>query len=94
MARSCSQAAINQFVPFARRDHDFACPCCRFFTLDERPPGTFEICEICGWEDDPVQFKDPDYRGGANASSLNECRAAFEAQLAEAGESFRDRRRA
>src|SRR5437763_12764219 len=56
----------------------FACPCCGFVTLDERPPGTYEICRVCGREDDPVQFADPDYRGGANTDSLREHRAGFE----------------
>ena len=60
----------------------FACPCCGFVTLDERPPGTYEICRVCGWEDDPVQFADPDYRGGANTDSLREHRAGFELGLA------------
>ncbi len=45
--------------------------------MAEAPPGTFDICGLCGWEDDPVQFADHDYRGGANRDSLNECRAAF-----------------
>ena len=58
----------------------FPCPCCHFLTLDEPPPGTYEICSICGWEDDPVQFDDPDYKGGANRPSLNECRNRFEAE--------------
>ena len=61
---------------------DFPCPCCGFITLDEQPPGTYDICRICGWEDDPVQFGDPDYRGGANSDSLREYRAAFECYLA------------
>jgi hypothetical protein len=30
----------------------FHCPCCRYPTLSEQPPGTFEICGICDWEDD------------------------------------------
>ncbi len=50
----------------------FACPCCGFHTLDEQPPGTFEICDVCGWEDDDVQASDPDYSGGANVLSLRE----------------------
>ena len=50
-------------------------------TLSEAPPGTYEICAICGWEDDPVQFDDPDYRGGANGPSLNEWRNKFEAEV-------------
>jgi hypothetical protein len=42
--------------------------------------GEYEICEICGWEDDPVQSADPDYAGGANEESLNECRAKWTAR--------------
>lgn len=55
----------------------FACPCCGYLTLNERPPGTFDICKVCFWEDDNVQYEDPDFRGGANDVSLNEARAAF-----------------
>lgn len=58
----------------------FPCPCCGYLTVeDEEPPGTYYICDVCGWEDDPVQFDDHDYRGGANQESLNECRADFHA---------------
>lgn len=46
-------------------------------TLDEAPPGTFEICKECWWEDDDAQFRDPDLRGGANAESLHEARARY-----------------
>lgn len=59
----------------------FRCPCCAFRTLDEEPSGTYEICHVCGWEDDNVQFDDPDFRGGANRNSLNECRAEFRLRL-------------
>ncbi|MEZ0293461.1 MAG: CPCC family cysteine-rich protein [Solirubrobacteraceae bacterium] len=57
----------------------FACPCCGYLTLDARPPGTFDICEVCRWEDDNVQFRDPGYEGGANVVSLNDARRNFEA---------------
>lgn len=56
----------------------FACPCCGHRTLGEEPPGTFEICPVCFWEDDNVQFTDPDSRGGANRVSLNEAKQNFE----------------
>jgi hypothetical protein len=50
----------------------YACPCCGKLTIAEL--GSYEICDICGWEDDPVQTSDPEYRGGANRLSLNEAR--------------------
>jgi hypothetical protein len=55
----------------------FACPCCECLTLDEKPPGTFDICPVCGWEDDDAQFRDPDYEGGANRVSLAQARHLF-----------------
>lgn len=59
-------------------DARFHCPCCGYPTLSEAPPGTFDICTICGWEDDNVQFNDPSYRGGANKMSLSEARTDYE----------------
>jgi len=50
----------------------YTCPCCGYRTLDEEPPGTYAICKICFWEDDGVQFDDPDYEGGANVASLRQ----------------------
>jgi len=55
----------------------FPCPCCGYFTLFEEPPGTFCHCEVCWWEDDPVQFADPDYEGGGNAPSLRQAREFY-----------------
>lgn len=55
----------------------FPCPCCGYLTLGEEPPGTFEICPVCFWEDDDVQFEDPSYAGGANSVSLNQARENF-----------------
>ena len=55
----------------------YACPCCGFITLDEVPPGSFSICPVCFWEDDFVQFDEPDYKGGANKVSLNQAKNNF-----------------
>lgn len=55
----------------------YPCPCCGFLTLSEPPPGTFEICPVCCWEDDDVQFDDLFFRGGANDMSLSEARDSF-----------------
>ncbi len=56
----------------------YTCPCCGYKTLTEKPPGTYEICPICFWEDDPVQFNDPNYTGGANKVSLKEAQENFQ----------------
>jgi anaerobic ribonucleoside-triphosphate reductase len=48
------------------------CPCCELRTILET--GAYEICTICGWEDDPTQSKDPNFSGGANSPSLNEAK--------------------
>jgi len=55
----------------------YTCPCCGYKTLDEEPPGTYDICEICYWEDDNIQFDDPDYEGGANVPSLRQAQKNF-----------------
>ncbi len=61
--------------PFSMRK--YKCVCCGNYTLGSEPPGTFDICPVCFWEDDPVQYDDPDYAGGANGISLNQARVNF-----------------
>lgn len=56
----------------------YPCPCCGYKTLSAPPEGTYEICPVCNWEDDPVQLKDPDYKGGANTVSLREGQKNFQ----------------
>ena len=46
----------------------FVCPVCAAPVPGEA--GQYEICGVCGWEDDPVQSADPAYAGGANTMSL------------------------
>ena len=58
-------------------DEGFPCPCCGHLTLDEPPPGTYLICDVCGWEDDPIQFNDIDFEGGANEISLRRAREFY-----------------
>jgi hypothetical protein len=52
------------------------CPCCQHLTIDD--PGRFDICPVCGWEDDWLQRDDPSYWGGANELSLSEARANYQ----------------
>lgn len=54
------------------KENRLACACCESSTISVR--GDYEICPVCGWEDDPVQFDDPAFAGGANRSNLNEAR--------------------
>jgi hypothetical protein len=49
-------------------ENKYYCPCCGYKTLSEER--SWGICEICFWEDDPIQFEDPDYEGDANVQSL------------------------
>jgi hypothetical protein len=55
----------------------YACPCCGYLTLAGKPPGTYEVCPVCLWEDDDVQSRDPSFSGGANKMSLTQARSNF-----------------
>ena len=48
------------------------CPCC-----GKTAVGEYDICNVCGWENDPVQLSKPDSKGGANEMSLTEARHAY-----------------
>jgi hypothetical protein len=58
--------------------YKYFCPCCGYDTFEEEPSGTYDICPICFWEDDPIQLKDPDYEGGANQVSLRQAQINFD----------------
>ncbi|BCN29554.1 CPCC family cysteine-rich protein [Anaeromicropila herbilytica] len=55
----------------------YRCPCCGYYTFDEKPNGSYDICEVCFWEDDPIQFDDETYEGGANHVSLLQAKCNF-----------------
>lgn len=61
----------------APSDYHRACPCCGCKTLGDLCPGSWEVCPVCFWEDDPVQWEDPSVAGGANRVSLAEARKNF-----------------
>ncbi|MEU5263205.1 CPCC family cysteine-rich protein [Amycolatopsis sp. NPDC021455] len=54
---------------------EYPCPCCghRMFDL---PPGNYDICRVCFWEDDNIQLRWPDWAGGANSLSLIDAQRA------------------
>ncbi|WP_037885880.1 CPCC family cysteine-rich protein [Streptomyces sp. NRRL S-646] len=56
----------------------YPCVCCGHLTMDE-PPGSYQICPVCFWEDDAIQLRWPDYSGGANRPSLIEAQENYEA---------------
>jgi 1-acyl-sn-glycerol-3-phosphate acyltransferase len=74
-----SVRALAQSVGYlhAGPNGKYRCRCCGYYILDEMATGTYEICHVCFWEDDPVQDYDPDYADGANKPSLNEARRNF-----------------
>jgi ribosomal protein S27E len=56
-------------IQLARPADDVTCPACGFAALADGY-GSYEICEVCGWEDDGVQLANPTSGGGANQRSL------------------------
>ncbi|SHN94126.1 hypothetical protein BCLUESOX_1652 [bacterium endosymbiont of Bathymodiolus sp. 5 South] len=52
----------------------YPCQCCGYLTLGENTRDTYEICDVCFWEDDVVQNYDPNFSGGANDPSLNDAK--------------------
>jgi hypothetical protein len=52
------------------------CPCCGYQVFSE-PPGSYEICPVCGWEDDVSQLRFAAAGGGANELSLAGAQLSF-----------------
>lgn len=57
----------------------YHCPCCGALSIDEER--AWDICELCWWEDDALQFDNPDLAGGANDLSLKDWRDKFNNDL-------------
>lgn len=53
----------------------YVCKCCGCAALDS--DDEYDICPVCFWEKDKTQESDPEYKGGANAVSLNEARKNY-----------------
>jgi predicted nucleotidyltransferase len=54
----------------------YPCPCCGHLIFRE-PPGSYDICSICFWEDNATQLRWPSMSGGANTESLIESQRNF-----------------
>lgn len=53
----------------------YVCKCCGCAALDSA--NEYDICPVCFWEKDRTQESDPEYKGGANAVSLDEARKNY-----------------
>lgn len=53
----------------------YVCKCCGCAALDSADE--YEVCPVCCWEKDKTQERAPEYKGGANAVSLNEARKNY-----------------
>jgi hypothetical protein len=62
----------------AMKPQTYPCPCCGYITF-AGPPGTYEFCSVCGWQDDLSQLRFAETPGGANRVSLKEAQRNFAA---------------
>ena len=51
------------------------CSCCGNKTIIDK--GHYDICDVCGWQDDPIQNDNEYYEGGANEMSLKQAKKAY-----------------
>ena len=56
-------------------NEDLTCPICGKFIFETYCD--FDVCPVCGWENDGLQASDHNYAGGANYLSANEARIEF-----------------
>jgi hypothetical protein len=54
----------------------YPCPCCGYLVFDD-PPGSYDICPICFWEDDAVQLRYAGSAVGANHLCLLDAQRAY-----------------
>lgn len=56
----------------------YPCPICGTLCLGEEE-GSYDICPVCGWEEDGYQKRHPDEQGGPNKNwTLNAAKKAWE----------------
>jgi uncharacterized Zn finger protein (UPF0148 family) len=67
------------FAAGKRNQYHILCPVCGETILEDEGA----ICPTCGWEMDIVQQSDPNYKGGANALSLNQKKEWFAKERAK-----------
>ena len=56
---------------------EYPCPCCGYL-VHSGPPGSYELCPVCFWEDDGLQLEfATTLAGGANHSTLARAQKNF-----------------
>jgi hypothetical protein len=83
--KNCENEVYNKWLEgeydpkaLALFPNDIPCPVCEALSFNSQDfPGSYFICEECGWEDDNFQYYDPDYEGGVNDVSLNQARENY-----------------
>lgn len=64
----CTEEQIEKVMNM----EEMKCPCCGKRTVSE-----YDICDVCNWENDPVQLANPKLKSGANEMSLQEAIETF-----------------
>jgi hypothetical protein len=68
------------------------CPACGFLVF-LGTYGSYDICPVCGWEDDGTQISNPTSEGGANKMSLADAQLAILRKLPIEVQSFKEHAR-
>ena len=71
---------IDFLVDFVRKrifKLRYFCPCCGFRSLIEKSKGSSELCEVCGWQQDYLQYLYKNREEGLNQTSFIECQQKF-----------------
>ena len=55
----------------------YTCPCCGYKTIEEEPPVHMKFVTYVFGKRIHIQFKEPDYEGGANEVSLRQAQENF-----------------
>ncbi len=66
----------------------YTCPCCGYKVFKE-PPGSYDICPVCKWEDDVSQLKFVTSKG-ANHESLIDAQKSCKINQVQASKYNRD----
>lgn len=65
---------MPEFIEMCRRIK-MKCPICGKYEFEEYDD--YDICPVCNWENDGLQYDDHNYAGGSNHLSVNEARIEY-----------------